>query len=373
MPTDVFGGPRSDEPRLFDVANSKFVADPAKARTGEDALLFERSDCVHCTSALVSFLYDLMRDHLPAGTVERLVREAVPGTTTYTNGWLANYASDLAQRLDPPRSTTVSEAHVNHPPAAPCSAFGCVRPCKAFYNGKPYCDDHFDLGYQEVKKAAEPPPPSPPHCFGCGTVPISASGPIKIGGRPGVYCMECYTFLEERRKADARARNLGDASVQRMMQVEDGKFLKAIGNPPHGFSVETLVHYTCGYCHKWWSIADGPQEGPVNCPVCAKPSYLVPVYPKTGETKMIVTSERDVVTAFTAMVTSRYKGDWQAMFDAYKGPDGNISEARLHDAVTDAGIKFMSWRISSAILDRLDTNKDGAIEPAEFHAVFAGK
>lgn len=77
-------------------------------RTVPDQELFERSGKVVGRSPLVSFLYDLMRDHLPPGVVERLVREATlvgaetphgHWATTYTNGWLAEYAKDLATRL----------------------------------------------------------------------------------------------------------------------------------------------------------------------------------------------------------------------------------------------------------------------------------
>jgi len=77
-------------------------------RTVPDQQLFERSGKVVGHSPLVSFLYDLMRDHLPPGVVERLVRESglVGGetpyghwATTYTNGWLAMYAKDVADRL----------------------------------------------------------------------------------------------------------------------------------------------------------------------------------------------------------------------------------------------------------------------------------
>lgn len=77
-------------------------------RGEQDQALFERSGRSVGRSPLVSFLYDLMRDHLPAGVVERLVRDAVVvgektphghWATTYTNGWLAEYAKDLAARL----------------------------------------------------------------------------------------------------------------------------------------------------------------------------------------------------------------------------------------------------------------------------------
>ncbi len=69
-------------------------------RTVPDQELFERSGKVFAATPLVSFLYSLMIDHLTPGQVERLVRESAdPGTTTYTNGWVAEYAKDVATRL----------------------------------------------------------------------------------------------------------------------------------------------------------------------------------------------------------------------------------------------------------------------------------
>jgi len=63
-------------------------------------LLRERSGHIEINSKLVSFLYQLMRDHLATGSVEQLVRESEDESeVTYTNGWLANYAEDLAKRL----------------------------------------------------------------------------------------------------------------------------------------------------------------------------------------------------------------------------------------------------------------------------------
>lgn len=61
--------------------------------------LRERSGTVKINSKLVSFLYELMRDHLPTGKVEELVRASNDPDVTYTNGWLALYAQDLANRL----------------------------------------------------------------------------------------------------------------------------------------------------------------------------------------------------------------------------------------------------------------------------------
>ncbi len=53
---------------------------------------------------LTSFLYTLMRDYTPPGRVEQLVRdienEATKATACcYTNGWLAQYAKYLADRI----------------------------------------------------------------------------------------------------------------------------------------------------------------------------------------------------------------------------------------------------------------------------------
>lgn len=60
----------------------------------------EASGAVNLDSKLASFLYSLMRDHLPTGIVEELVQEAcVESKVLYTNGWLALYAKNLADRL----------------------------------------------------------------------------------------------------------------------------------------------------------------------------------------------------------------------------------------------------------------------------------
>ena len=61
----------------------------------------EMSGNVKASSRLVSFLYLLLRDEVTAGTVERIVDgvEASEGESYYTNGWLAQYAKCLADRL----------------------------------------------------------------------------------------------------------------------------------------------------------------------------------------------------------------------------------------------------------------------------------
>jgi hypothetical protein len=66
------------------------MSDDLKNRSGE----------VTSDDPLVAFLYVLMRDHIPVGIAERLVEmHSYEDTTSFTNGWLANYAKDLAARL----------------------------------------------------------------------------------------------------------------------------------------------------------------------------------------------------------------------------------------------------------------------------------
>lgn len=81
-------------------------ADPStpvgkESTTGPTNPLFERSGRVAGHNRLVSFLYLLIRDKLPAGTVEEVVRELNhPGEEArYSNGWLATYAEDIAKRI----------------------------------------------------------------------------------------------------------------------------------------------------------------------------------------------------------------------------------------------------------------------------------
>ena len=63
----------------------------------------KRTGSVNGTDPLQSFLYELMRDHLPGGFVEEMVRHVeaeIPNyPLRYTNGHLAKYAKLLADRL----------------------------------------------------------------------------------------------------------------------------------------------------------------------------------------------------------------------------------------------------------------------------------
>lgn len=58
---------------------------------------------VNSDSALVCFFYILMRDYLNAGAVEDIISQRMgrskAHTYEFTNGWLANYAEDIVNRL----------------------------------------------------------------------------------------------------------------------------------------------------------------------------------------------------------------------------------------------------------------------------------
>jgi hypothetical protein len=48
---------------------------------------------------LASFLYQLMRDHVPPGVVQRVLEESRAVPVDCSNGYLAKYAEEVAQQL----------------------------------------------------------------------------------------------------------------------------------------------------------------------------------------------------------------------------------------------------------------------------------
>ena len=71
-------------------------------RQEEQMRMSELSGSVTSKSLLVAFLYELLRDSLPSGDLEQImlnIERSKGKKITYTNGWLANYAKDIASRL----------------------------------------------------------------------------------------------------------------------------------------------------------------------------------------------------------------------------------------------------------------------------------
>lgn len=74
-------------------------------RTPEQEKTCEASGRFTSSDPLVAFLYDLMKSHMPTGSVAQLVYDAVATKgepCEYTNGWLAQYAAHLSATLRPP-------------------------------------------------------------------------------------------------------------------------------------------------------------------------------------------------------------------------------------------------------------------------------
>lgn len=67
--------------------------------SSENVRIASVSGEVNINSKLVSFLYELMRDHLPPGVIEEIVRNSQESNVNYCNGWLAKYSEYLANRL----------------------------------------------------------------------------------------------------------------------------------------------------------------------------------------------------------------------------------------------------------------------------------
>jgi hypothetical protein len=64
--------------------------------------LRERSGNIRSNSKAVAFVYELLRDYLPSGTVEKIVYNSTGPNTEefiFTNGYLAKYAIDIVERL----------------------------------------------------------------------------------------------------------------------------------------------------------------------------------------------------------------------------------------------------------------------------------
>jgi len=75
---------------------------PEQVREDQVKQMRNRSGRVKSTSPVVALLYELCRDHLPVGILsEKINALEAAGTAEYhfTNGWLANFVRDCADRL----------------------------------------------------------------------------------------------------------------------------------------------------------------------------------------------------------------------------------------------------------------------------------
>jgi hypothetical protein len=80
-----------------------------------NAEMHKRSGAVHDADPLVALFYDLLRDHIQPGDLEKLVRSACEHhdkTMVYSNGWLAEYARDMVRRLDTARISSAQATSV---------------------------------------------------------------------------------------------------------------------------------------------------------------------------------------------------------------------------------------------------------------------
>lgn len=63
-----------------------------------------RSGKINDLRPLTAFLYELMRDHVVPGVVEKIVSQdqcaGIMEEYQFSNGWLASYAKDLSDRLE---------------------------------------------------------------------------------------------------------------------------------------------------------------------------------------------------------------------------------------------------------------------------------
>jgi hypothetical protein len=78
--------------------SSKALRQSKRSQSGEEV-------CMTNDELLVQFLYILLRDHLPAGTVEQIIVDHVAPSADlevkYSNEFLEGYAREIAGRLRP--------------------------------------------------------------------------------------------------------------------------------------------------------------------------------------------------------------------------------------------------------------------------------
>lgn len=96
--------------------------DEREAKHAEEQVrMFHASGRVSGHEPIIAFIYTLLRDHLTPGTIEDIMLTQVPVAgvkTTYSNGWLAHYAADVARRLLAPAPVVATSVPTPDPQAA---------------------------------------------------------------------------------------------------------------------------------------------------------------------------------------------------------------------------------------------------------------
>jgi Ca2+-binding EF-hand superfamily protein len=84
---------------------------------------------------------------------------------------------------------------------------------------------------------------------------------------------------------------------------------------------------------------------------------------------------REIDDKVTALVTTRFGGDYRAAFAHYDADgNGTIDKDELKALLNDAGIGsgLTRWAWAKGIMAEVDASGDGSISWAEFEAVFKG-
>jgi len=82
-------------------------------------------------------------------------------------------------------------------------------------------------------------------------------------------------------------------------------------------------------------------------------------------------NKRELEEKVTALVTTRFGGDYRAAFTHYDAnSDGVIDNDELKSLLKDAGIGsgLTRWAWAKGVMDEADTDKSGTISWAEFEA-----
>jgi len=84
-----------------------------------------------------------------------------------------------------------------------------------------------------------------------------------------------------------------------------------------------------------------------------------------------MTTRAEVIADVTALVNSRYGGDWRKAFDAKDADgDGRLSRKEIVALLADAmDLSLLDrWAAATAILREMDADSDGCVSYREFEA-----